>query len=170
MFVLNRMKRSLGEVEAQEKKLSAEEALTYLRAGPTNAVYTIGTLPELYLEALLGGAKAGYTATVRTHDDALPERLLEHGATVWVGPYPENRDHYALSAYQEDGTLNVQQRNAERERLVWHSGGSKARHNLNLHDFAPYDGYGVETSLAALPSKKRLELERRVKMSPAAFV
>lgn len=144
--------------------------MTYLRTGPSQAVDIIGTAPEPYFEAFFRGVDASYTATVRTHDDALPERLLAHGAEVWIGPYPESGDDYALSAYQEDGTLNIRRRNAEREKIVWQPGGSKARHNLNLHDFAPYDGYGVETSLAALPSKKRLELERRVKMSPAAFV
>lgn len=170
MFALNRLKQSLKEAEAQETKLSTQRALAHLKTGPSQAVDIIGTPPEPYLEAFFVGVDAGYTATLRTCDDVLPERLLVHGATVWVGPYPEGGDSYALTAYQEDGTLTVQRRNAERESIVWHAGGSRARHNLNLRDFAPYDGYGVETSLAALSPKKRLELERRVKMSPAAFV
>ena len=92
MFVLNRMRRSLKKVKAQEKKLSSEEALIYLRTKPSQAVDIIGTPSEPYLEAFFEGvAKAGCTATVRTHDDVLAERLLESWCNGMGWPLPRKR-------------------------------------------------------------------------------
>lgn len=170
MSVLNRMKRSVEELEAETKKLGSNATLSYLRTGPTVAIDITGTLPEPYLEALLEGVQSEFTAAVRTRDNALPKRLLAHGAKVWVGPHPDADEHYTLLAYQEDGTLAVQLRGAEPERKWWRPGDGSGSHTFKLGSFARYDDQSVASSLASLSSKQRAKMERRIDMSPAELV
>ena len=169
---LNRMRRDVEELDARTKKLGSKATLARLKEGPTPAVDIIGEPPELYLEALLQGVSGGFTATVRTHDEALLGRLVEHGGRVWVGPPPGAEEHPLLHAYQEEGVLEVWHGGEREEKRTWQPADkhSRARHQLNLRDFAPYDGDSVASSLDDLPKRKRAALERRVSMSPQAFV
>lgn len=168
----NQMRRDAEELHARTKKLGSKATLARLKEGPTPAVDIIGEPPELYLKALLQGVTGGFTATVRTHDEALPAKLLEHGGRVWVGPPPGAEDHPLFCAYQDEGTLEVWHGGEREETRTWQPADdhSHARHRLNLRDFAPYDGNSVASSLDNLPKRRRAALERRVSMSPEAFV
>jgi len=166
------MQRESEAHKARTKKLGRKATLERLRTGPTQGVDIIGEPPEVVLDALLQGVTYGFTAAVRSHDDALPKRLQAAGARVWVGPPPNAEERIHLGAFQEAGVLQIFQESDGSEERSWVDADehSHARHQLNLRDFAPFDGVSVASSLDALPTRKRKALERRVYMSPEAFI
>lgn len=167
---LEQLKGAVEAKEAKTQQVGSKATLAHLKTGPTRGVDITGNPPEVYLDALLQGAADGFTATVRTRDDTLFKRLLEHGAEVRVGP-PPNDDFWALSAEQDKSIIEVRYREKGSEKRTWQpNDGEGGIHTLRLRDFAPYDGKSVASSLEALPPKKRAALERKLKQTPEAFV